>query len=324
MAFTSTGGNLNPATQANVATKESIYDKILLLGADETPILSKIGTSNVTNIKHSWLIDEIANPTRTPKLEISDFTEDGASTKQKKENAVEIFTDDIMVSYSMRKIAMYGGKELEYQSKKKMKEHKLRMEKAILGLDGTTLFDAPVVRDGSTAGKMAGIFYYLAKGDNAFASGVRGNITAFDSTNDWTGTDTTLDWDKFNQVLQSVYDGGEVPKDVYIGADLKPAINAFVTRQLGNEKAYNGMVSSIETDFGTVNIHLHRMFNQANGLNNAFIAGNFEYMKNGLLYSTMLEDVNTSKTADAKRIYTESCLEVRNANAFSAGVGLTA
>ena len=304
MAFTSTGGNINPSTLANVGTKESIYDQILLLGADETPILSKIGTSNVSNIKHSWLIDEIANPTRTPQLEISDFTETGASTKQKKENAVEIFTDDIMVSYSMRKIAMYGGKELEYQSKKKMKEHKLRQEKAILGLDGTTLFDAPVVRDGSTAGKMAGIFYYLAKGDSAFSSGLRGNIKAFDSTGDWAGTDATLDWDKFNEVLQLVYEGGETPKDVYVGADLKKAINAFVTRQLGNEKSFNGMVSSLETDFGTVNIHLHRMFNAANGLNNAFIAGNFDYMKNGLFYSTMIDDVKNSKTSDAKRLYT--------------------
>lgn len=324
MAFTSYSGNINTTTGANVATKESIYDKILLLGSDETPILSKIGTSNVTNIKHSWLIDEIANPTRTPKLEISDFTEDGVSTKQKKENAVEIFTDDIMVSYSMRKIAMYGGKELEYQTKKKAKEHKLRMEKAILGLDGTTLFDAPVVRDGSTAGKMAGLFYYLAKGDSAFSSGLRGNIKAFDSTNDWTGTDTTMTWNMFNEVLQLVYEGGETPKDIYIGADLKPAINAFVTRQLGNEKSYNGMVSSIETDFGTVNVHLHRMFNATNGLNNAFIAGNFEYLKNGLLYSTMIEDVKTSKTADAKRLYTEATLECRNANAFAAAVGLKA
>ncbi len=66
------------------------------------------------------------------------------------------------------------------------------------------------------------------------------------------------------------------------------------------------------------------MLSNSYGLGDTLLAGNFEYMKNGLLYSTEIEDVTTSKTATAKRIYTECTLEVRNADAFVIGVGLKA
>lgn len=329
MAFVSTGGNKNVTTGANVAVIESIYDKIQLIGADETPLMSLIGTSTVSNIKHAWLIDTLTNPSRNPKLEISDFVGGGESTKQKKENAVEIFTDDIMVSKTMEKVAMHGGKELPYQTAKKIKEHKLGIEMALLGLGRdanvkTSIFKAPVVRDTATAGEMAGIFYYLAKGATSFTNGKKGNVLTFDSNNDWSGTDTALTWDKFNEILQQAYNAGETPKDVFVGAKLKGAINGFVSRLLGNENKYNGAVKSIETDFGTVNIRLHRMLSDAYGLGGVMLAGNFDYVKNGLLYSTEIEDVTTSKTATAKRIYTECTLEVRNADAIVAGVGLKA
>jgi len=331
MAFVTTSGNLNTTTGANVGIKESIYEQIKLIGADETPLMSMIGTSPVSNIKHAWLIDNLATPSRTPQLEISDFVGNGSITKQKQENAVEIFTNDIMVSKTMQKVQTYGGKELEYQTMKRLKEHKLGLEMSLLGLNSagdasvkTTIFTAPTVRQDAVAGRSAGLFYFLAKGASAFATGKRGNILAFDSTGDWAGTDTVLTWDIFNTILQNAYDKGETPKDVFVGAGLKKAINNFVSRQLGNEKTYNGRVVTLETDFGTLNIRMHRMLSDAYGLGDTLLAGDFSYMKMGLLESTNIEDVPTSKTAKAKRIYTEGCLEVRNADAFVAGVGLKA
>lgn len=329
MAFVTTSGNKNTTTGANVAVIESIYDKIQLIGSDETPLMSLIGTSTVSNIKHAWLIDSLANPSRNPRLEISDFVGNGASTKQKKENAVEIFTDDIMVSKTMEKVAMHGGKELPYQTAKKIKEHKLGIEMALLGLGRdanakVSVFKDPIVRDTAVAGEMAGIFHFLAKGAASFTAGKRGNVLAYDANRDWSGATTVLDWNKFNEILQQAYNAGETPKDIFVGAKLKGAINGFASRQLGNENKYNGAIKSIETDFGTVNIRLHRMLSDAYGLGDVLLAGNFDYMKNGLLYSTEIEDVTTSKTATAKRIYTECTLEVRNADAFVVGVGLKA
>ena len=325
MAFTSTGYQ-SPATSRE-GLIPSVYDKIIMLGWDETPILSKIGTSAVKGIEHSWLIDSIGDPTRTPQLEISDFTGAAKSTLQKRTNTVEIFTDEVMISEDMKAIATYGGKELPRETEKKAKEHKKRFEKMILGIGRdanakVSVFEAPVLRADATAGEAAGLFYYLAKGANSFTAGKRGNVLAFDATGDWAGAATEMTWDKFNQVLQQIYNNGAMAKDVFVGSALKARINDFVTRQLGNETKTTQTIKSIETDFGTINVHLSRYLTSQYGLGDTIIAGDFEYMKHGLLVPTKITEVPTSKTAEAKRFYTSSTLEVRNADAFSIGVGL--
>jgi len=58
MAITTTGYQ-TPATSRE-GLKPSVYDKIILIGPDETPILSIIGTSDVKGIEHSWLTDTLA------------------------------------------------------------------------------------------------------------------------------------------------------------------------------------------------------------------------------------------------------------------------
>jgi len=331
MSITSTGYE-SPAT-ARVGLKPSVYDKILLIGADETPLLNLIGTSNVTSISHGWLIDPLADPAKNAKVEISDFTGTGKSTKQKRTNEVQILTTDVEVSKTMQKVATYGGKELAHQVTKKAKEHKRDLEYALFGLGRdenvkTSVFKAATARADETAAEMAGFMYYLAKSDTSFTLGKRGNVFAFDDSGAWgseaSGSNDfkTLDEDTLHTILQSIYDAGETPSDVLLGADLKKAINRIATRQFGNEKHVNSSVVSLDTDFGKVNFRLHRYLSSKYGLGDVLLAGNFEYMKMGLLHPTELEDVITSKTSKAKRYYTEGCLEVRNADAFAAGVGL--
>ena len=66
MAITSTGYQA-PATSRQ-GLKPSVYDKIILIGADETPILSMIGTSEVKGIEHSWLTDTLAAQTHEERV----------------------------------------------------------------------------------------------------------------------------------------------------------------------------------------------------------------------------------------------------------------
>lgn len=326
MAITSTGYQ-SPATSRE-GLVPSVYDKIIRIGAEETPMLSLMGKSKVSGINHSWLIDEIDAPAQNAQLEISDFVGGDKSTLQKQTNAVQIMTTEVAVSRTMKAVNTYGGKELPRLTAKKAIKHKLDMEYALMGLGRdadakVSVFKAPTLRTDTVAGEMAGLFYFAAKGDTAFASGERGNVKAFDSTGDWEGTATLLDEDVLHQILEPIWKKGESPKDVFIGADLKKAINAFATRQFGNEKSVNTSVVSVDTDFGKVNFRLHRFLSSEYGLGDAMIAGNFEYAKNGLLIPTEYDKVTTSKTAEQWRYYTESTLEVRNADAFSIGVGLT-
>lgn len=331
MSITSTGFQA-PATE-RVGLVPSVYDSIVVVGSGETPILSAIGTSPVKSIEHSWITDKLADPKYNAQLEISDFSGTGKSTKQKTSNAVQIFTTEVQVSESMTAIATYGGKELEHEVGKKAKEHAKDLEYAMFGLGRdanvkTSVFKAPIVREEAVKGEMAGILYFLAKGDTTFTNGLRGNVRAFDDSGAWgaevasTNEFKLLDEDVLGELLQPIWDTGESPRDVYIGASLKRAINRIASRQFGNEKHVNSSVVSLDTDFGIVNFRLHRYLSKKYELDDVLIAGNFEYAKNGLLIPTKLKDVTTSKTAVSKRYYTEGTLEIRNADAFSAGVGL--
>ena len=117
MAITTTGFQA-PATKRE-GLKPSVYDKIILIGADETPILKLIGTSSVKGIEHSSLTDSLAAPKKNAQLEISDFDDQIKSSVQKTSNAVQIFTSNVSVSRSMQAVATYGGKELERETAKR-------------------------------------------------------------------------------------------------------------------------------------------------------------------------------------------------------------
>lgn len=334
MAITSTEFQ-SPATQ-RVGLIPSVYDKIILVGANDTPIMSMIGTSVVKGITHSWITDTLKKPSKNAQLEISSFVGEQKSTKQQNTNATQIFTTDIMVSQTMQEVATYGGKELENEVAKATKVHKLDIEYAILGLGRdssakVSVLKAPQIREAAKAGEMAGLFYYAAKGETAFKDKngrkEQGNIIAFGSCdgNKWgVGDCVTLTEDVLHQVLQRVWESGATPKDIFIGAELKKALNKMASRQFSNEKFINSSVVSLDTDFGKVNFRLHRFLSKEYGLEDCLIAGDFSYAKMGLLKPTFLSDVSTDKTAIAKRYYTEGCLEVRNADAFAIGVGLKA
>ena len=88
-------------------------------------MLSLIGTSSVKGIEHSSLTDSLAAPKKNAQLEISDFDDQIKSSVQKTSNAVQIFTSNVSVSRSMQAVATYGGKELERETAKIAKEHKL-------------------------------------------------------------------------------------------------------------------------------------------------------------------------------------------------------
>jgi hypothetical protein len=258
---------------------------------------------------------------------MEEFSGDSKSTKQKTTNSVEILSTELMVSKTMQKVASYGGNELEYETKKKAKEHQLSLERMLWGLDRDSdqkksIFMPPVYRTESIAGKSAGLFYFLAKGASSFSDGLRGNIMACDSNGDLSGDATVLDWDRLHTILERVYNAGETPKDIFVGVGLKKAFNNLVTRQLGSETTGVNVIKSIETDFGPVNIHLSRHLR--GDLDDTFVAGNFDFMKVGMLCPTSLEEVPTSKTAKAFRYYTEATAIVNNADAFVAGMGLKA
>ncbi len=61
MAISTTGFD-GTRTQAREGLVPSVYEGIVQVGSSDTPILTLIGTENVTNISHSWHIDALREP----------------------------------------------------------------------------------------------------------------------------------------------------------------------------------------------------------------------------------------------------------------------
>nr|WP_269747330.1 DUF5309 family protein [Campylobacter aviculae] len=98
-------GYTPPATE-NVKLKPSIYEKIIKVGATDTPILNKIGTSNATSpLLHSWITDTFEKPKKNANLELSKFVGETKNTTQKTSNATQIFISEAMVSDALLKMA---------------------------------------------------------------------------------------------------------------------------------------------------------------------------------------------------------------------------
>lgn len=226
---------------------------------------------------------------------------------------------------------------------------------APLDLDATmasrmSLIAAPIFRSGAgdnpaDTSQMAGIFHYLAnthlsqadinagnfRGFSDWSNGALGNMLAFDSTTDWMGIKTTLDKKKIEKMILRMTDMGVKPSngafDMYAGADLIGAAGELygdTRRSAMNDSSIGYKVETIHTQFGSVRIHYLPEFNSTNGLDDVVLMGNFSYAGKSYLTSTFRETPNTSATADLVRYYSDLTLEVNNAYAFVAGVGLKA
>ncbi len=224
-----------------------------------------------------------------------------------------------------------------------------------LDLDATlaarmSLIAAPIFRSGAgdnpaDASQMAGIFHFLANTGlsqadintanfrdlTSWSNKWLGNIKAFDSVGDWTGTAQTIDKKYINELIRKMTDYGVKPSggafDLYAGADLTEGIGDMYsdTRRTDMKDTEIGYkVETIVTQFGKARLHYLPEFNADNGLDDVLLIGNFSYAGKSYLTPTQKSEPKSTETADLYRYYSDMTLEVNNAYAFAAGVGLKA
>jgi hypothetical protein len=96
-----------------------------------TPFLSRIGESAATNTFHEWLVDSLASPALNAGIEGADVTTTDPTAPTRKNNVVQLFQKNIVVSDTEIAIPHYGQNDpFEYQTQKKMKELARDMELA--------------------------------------------------------------------------------------------------------------------------------------------------------------------------------------------------
>lgn len=118
-------------TYNDVSRQEDVVDLITNVDYTSTPFLSRIGESAASNTFHEWLVDVLAAPALNAGIEGADVTTTDPVAPTRKNNVVQLFQKNIVVSDTEVAIPHYGMNDpFEYQTQKKMKELARDMELA--------------------------------------------------------------------------------------------------------------------------------------------------------------------------------------------------
>ena len=212
--------------------------------------MNKFGRSKVTGMVHSWLTDSLGQPGVNAQKENQPFSSTPATPRVKLSNNIQIFMRDCMVSDSQEAVLKAGVKsEMAYQLQKTLKMIALDVEYAIINnsdFDSTTLVGG-IAGDATTAGKMGGVpaFNYVNAIDDS-GSGVAAL------------TETVL-----NDAIQAAWAVGGTPDICVVSGANKRIISGFTGNAQRERSADSTKIKQIvdvyESDFGLVNMVLHRM-----------------------------------------------------------------
>lgn len=226
------------------SVKEDVLNMIENLSPTEDSLFKTLGKSKAYDVVHSWLVDSLDNNAAAAN-EYAAFSALESSTPTRSTNVVEVINKDFAVTDTQRAISHYGmADQYAYQQMKAMKDWRNKAESEILrgslvsGISGTTP-------------QLAGILNCISTNVTAQTSGTVFNQSNLDGL-------LALAWENGN---------GEGVTDIYVGAALKGRISQFSGRSGSqfliqqNEKSLVSTTDYYTSDFGNLQVHLHRYIN---------------------------------------------------------------
>ncbi len=307
MALLSYGNTVNQ--------KPSILDAIILQGVYKTPFLEWMSRGSVAAPKHTWILDRYRDAAANAQLEITDIDENTTDSKYTRDNVVQIIKNDYGMSDFEMQNAKYGQQEWPYRTAKVGKEHAKDLEYAMLGLHQSSVFDPYQAGNPTTPAKMAGIFHYIEADHRQDYADANGDPTDFT-------------YDRLSEILEPIWEKGGLEDESFMlvcGTSIKKAINRFAGdqyfRKVKEDKKFDPTLYELETDFGSVKVKLHRLFN-SDKLKDKVLVGQLNEARMMFHTPTKFSEPPTSKTAKFGRYYTAMTLEVKTPDYFACGTGL--
>lgn len=240
-------GQLGSTYNTTAGNREDILDMIQQISPEETPIFSRLKDSTASATLHQWVQDSLA--TATANAQVEGFTAAAATvdTRGRKQNYTHILSQTGAVTGTQEAVTKVDvDSEYAYQVSKSMKQWKLDAENVL-------------------------ILSTSAAGATGTARTMTGLIDAI-QTNRVTGSggSSQLSETIFNNLLQTIFESGTVPKVCFVNGWLKRKISAFSTANTRFINAESGkvsnMVSIYMSDFGTIEIMLERYLPKGTGI----------------------------------------------------------
>ena len=238
-----------------VGLKEDVHDLIYMVSPEETPFLTKCRKTKASNTFHEWQTDSLrASSTSNAHIEGDATTAVARTATTRLGSYTQIFKDAITVSDTDEGLSKYGrAKEMAYQVLKAGKEQRLDVEATIFNNQ------ARVAGNSTTARKLAGAPAWLTSNTDFGANeGADATGDGTDARTDETTTLIAFDQDRFDGVMQSIWENGGNPDTVYLSAFQMNKALAFTgnnsqrsTVQAGDERVIKSLAVYV-TPWGTI------------------------------------------------------------------------
>ena len=237
-----------------VGIREDLKDVIYNISPEETPFYSKSSKTSARNTLVEWQTDSLRASAANAHIEGDATAAEARSATTRLGNYCQIFKNAVVVPDTDEGLDKAGrAKEIAYQTLKIAKEQKLDIEKA--------LFDnnARAAGNSTTARELAGAPAWLTS-NTVFGANEGADPTGdgTDARTDETTALTAFDQDKFDAVMQSIWEEGGKPDTVYLSAfQMNKALgftgnnNQRSNVQAGDERVIKSLAVYV-TPYGTV------------------------------------------------------------------------
>ena len=237
-----------------VGIREDLSDVITNISPEETPFHTKSAKSRARNTLHEWQTDSLRASAANAHIEGDATTAEARSATTRLGNYTQIFKNAVVVPDTDEGLDKAGrAREVAYQTLKIAKEQKLDIEKA--------LFDnnARAAGNSTTARELAGAPAWLTSNTDFGANeGADATGDGTDARTDETTTLIAFSQDRFDGVMQSIWENGGNPDTVYLSAFQMNKALAFTGNnnqrsavQAGDERVIKSLAVYV-TPWGTI------------------------------------------------------------------------
>ena len=262
--------------------REDLIDVMVNLSPYEAKFWTSLGKTVARGLLHEHMIDELESPGDpdngdadvhcTP--ESSDARFDPLAPPCRVNNLTHIFRVTTDISDTQQAIATNGGTAgisnmIVYQSQKKMKLLNMLIEFALLhsrrALQAAAQYPGDCAGGGSPQNcrKMDGIFAVLGWDENSFQSGCLPDNRQGTTIDPEGSPYSALAPDMIADLHEIMYLKGANPKDIWVNTYQKRQISNFYYQHQNRNtpvesKKLSSIIDVIETDFGMLQVNLHR------------------------------------------------------------------
>lgn len=307
-------------TGSVVQVAEDFEDKVYNFRPSDTPLVSGISRTGVSNVLHEWTADvyRAANGGNAA-IEGADASYSAQTQPSVYNNRTQIIQDTISVSNTSERVKKYGrASEVARLKTKKMVELKLDIEAAAIG-NATA-----VTGTSSVAGKMRGLYGWVATNNSLGASGAAPDPV--NNTAPTAGTKRTFTETMIQTVIQSVYQNGGDASTILVSPAHKVVFSSFTgnvqrTNEVGGSagnKRLNTAFTFYGHDFGDSKVVPDRVMSTGTGMTDTVYVLDFDKVALGQLRPFETEQLATTGDAKNWQVRTEVTLVVRQESTLGA------